>query len=196
MESELIQAARQGDTPAVQSLLAAGAKVDAQDDKGQTALMAATYGNHIETARVLVEAGADVNLRDQSLNSPFLYAGAEGLLEIVKLTAPTADTHVTNRYGGVAVIPAAEKGHVETVAYLLEHTDMDVNHVNNLGWTALLEAIILSNGGPTHQRIIEILLQYGADVNLADKDGVTPLQHARQRGYREIIEMLEAAGGR
>lgn len=80
--------------------------------------------------------------------------------------------------------------------YLLEHTDMDVNHVNNLGWTALLEAIILSNGGPTHQRIIEILLQHGADINLADKDGVTPLQHARQRGYQEIIEILEGAGGR
>lgn len=110
MEKELIQAARQGDTSAVERLLAAGANVDAQDEGGQTALMAATYGNHRETARVLVEAGADVNLRDQRLNSPFLYAGAEGLLEIVKLTAPTADTRVTNRYGGVAVIPAAERG--------------------------------------------------------------------------------------
>jgi ankyrin repeat protein len=68
--------------------------------------------------------------------------------------------------------------------------------VNRLGWTALLEAIILSDGGPRHQQIVELLLAHGADVNLPDKDGVTALQHARQRGFGEIERMLVQASAR
>jgi hypothetical protein len=59
--------------------------------------------------------------------------------------APTWQS--TNRYGGTALIPACHYGHVETVRLLLG-TAIDVDHVNNLGWTALLEAVILGDGGP------------------------------------------------
>ena len=69
-----------------------------------------------------------------------------------------------------------------------------MDHVNKLGWTGLLEAIILSDGGPRHVEIVKLLVDAGADVNLADGDGVTPLAHARQRGYTEIAAILEAAG--
>jgi ankyrin repeat protein len=93
------------------------------------------------------------------------------------------------------LIPAAERGHVETVRMLIK-AGVDVNHVNNLHWTALLEAIILSDGGPRHVEIVRLLVDAGADVNLADGDGVSPLQHARQRGYVEIENMLTAAGAR
>jgi ankyrin repeat protein len=96
----------------------------------------------------------------------------------------------------VAIIPAAEKGHLAAVQYLLEETDVDVNHINDLGWTALLEAIILTDGGPVHQQIIAELIAHGADVAIADGEGITPLQHARQRGYREIETQLIAAGAR
>jgi len=193
----LIGAAEQGDTALVLKLIEAGADINARDARGRTAVMAATHGNRIETVGALLKAGADVNIRDAMLDNPFLYAGAEGLLEILKLCiAAKADTKLTNRYGGSALIPACERGHVAVVEELLAHTDVNINHVNNLGWTGLLEVVILSNGGPAHQQIVQILLDHGVDVNLADKDGVTPLQHARKRGFTAIAQMLEKAGAR
>jgi ankyrin repeat protein len=85
---------------------------------------------------------------------------------------------------------------VEVVEELLAHTDVDVNHINNLGWTALLEAIVLSDGGPPHQQIVQLLVDHGADVNIADKNGVTPLRHARDRGFEAIERILVQAGAR
>lgn len=192
---DLIAAAEAGDTTAVLQLLRDGAAINAQDARGRTAILAATHGNHPETVAALIRAGADINLRDNRRDNVFLYAGAEGLLDILKLAIEAgADTRLTNRFGGTALIPASERGHVEVVTELLTRTDVDVNHVNNLGWTALLEAIILSSGGPRHQEIVRLLIAHGADVNLADGNGVTPLQHARTRGFTEIADQLIAAG--
>jgi uncharacterized protein len=193
----LIAAAEQGDTALVLKLIEAGADINARDARGRTAVMAATHGNRIETVGALLQAGADVNIRDAMLDNPFLYAGAEGLLEILKLAiAAKADTKLTNRYGGSALIPACERGHVAVVEELLTHTDVNINHINNLGWTGLLEVVILSNGGAAHQQIVRILLEHGVDVNLADKDGVSPLRHARKRGFTVIAQRLEKAGAR
>ena len=197
VSAELIQAAERGETETVLQLLQTGADINARDERGRTPVMAATHGNHPETVDALIQRGADINLQDNRRDNPFLYAGAEGLLAILRLTIEAgADTKLTNRFGGTALIPAAERGHVEVVKELLTRTDVDVNHVNNLGWTALLEAIILSDGGPRHVEIVRLLVEAGADVNLADGQGVTPLAHARERGYREIVEILLAAGAR
>lgn len=191
---KLIQAAEAGDVSAVLSLLQAGAQINATDERGRTAVMAATHTNRVEAVRALIEAGADINIRDNHLDNPFLYASAEGLYEIVKLTIEAgADTRLTNRFGGTALIPACERGHVEIVRELLTRTDVDVNHVNDLGWTALLEAIILSDGGPRHQEIVQLLMDHGANINIPDGNGVTPLQHARARGFQEIERILLTA---
>ena len=191
----LIQAAESGDIQSVLAALEGGADINATDESGRTAVMAATHANQVETVQVLIDAGADINIRDNRLDNPFLYASAEGLLEIVKLTIDAqADTRLTNRFGGTALIPAAERGHVEIVQELLTRTDVDVNHVNDLGWTALLEAIILGDGGPRHTEVARLLVEAGADVNLADSNGITPLAHASQRGYLQIAEILAAAG--
>src|SRR5262249_36637441 len=104
-----------------------------------------------------------------------------------------ADLKSTNRYGGTALIPAAERGHVDTVRTLIE-AGVDVDHVNKLNWTALLEAIVLADGGPPHVEIVKLLVDAGANVNLADGDGVTPLENARKRGFSEIERILVAAG--
>jgi uncharacterized protein len=197
MNEQLISAAERGDTAAVQRLIADGAAINAQDARGRTPVMAATHANRVETVDALIRAGADINIRDDRKDNPFLYAGAEGLLDILRLTiAAGADTKLTNRFGGTALIPAAERGHVAIVFELLRRTDVDVNHINNLGWTALLEAIVLSDGGVRHQQIVRLLIDHGADVTIADKDGVTPLQHARERGFSEIERMLIGAGAR
>ncbi len=193
-EQALIKAADVNDVALVRQLVADGADLRARDGRGRTALMAATYQNHVESAGLLIQAGADVNAQDVIQNSPLLLAGASGYLEILKLAlAAGPDFTVYNRFGGTALIPACERGHVEVVRELLK-TTIDVNHVNRLGWTALLEAILLSDGGATHQEIVRLLLARGANPNLADHDGVTPLRHARQKGYRVIAEHLVAAG--
>lgn len=197
MINELIAAAEQGNTSKVTTLLKAGANINGTDERGRTAALAATHGNQPETLRVLIEAGADINLRDQRSDNPLLYAGAEGLPEIVKLVVEAgADPTLTNRFGGTALIPAADRGHDDIVQYLLDHSDIDIDHVNNLGWTALLEAVILGDGGSRHTRIVQLLAEHGADVNLADKDGVTPLSHAQRQGYAEITAILKEAGAR
>lgn len=197
MNEALVSAAAQGNLARVTDLLKRGADLNARDDQGRTPVMAATHGNHVAVVDALLKAGADVNLRDNRLDNPFLYAGAAGLLDILKLAhAAGADPTITNRFGGTALIPAAERGHVEVARYLLTETAVDINHINNLGWTALLEAIILADGGPRHQEIVRLLIDHGADVNIVDKEGVTPLRHARSRGYREIQALLEAAGAR
>ena len=147
--------------------------------------------------RLLVEAGADVNAKDGIADTPYLYAGAEGRIDILRLLLVAgADLADTNRYGGTALIPAAEKGHPEAVRLLLLDAGVDPNHINNLGWTALHEAIVLSSGGPVHQQIVRLLIAGGADVNLPDGNGVSPLMLARQRGFAEIAALLAEAGGR
>lgn len=196
MADDLITAAGQGDVAAVTAGIVAGADLEARDANGVTALLAATHANQVEAARLLIEAGADVNAKDAISDSPYLYAGARGHLEILKLTlAHGADLASVNRYGGTALIPAAERGHVETVATLIA-ASVDVDHVNRLGWTALLEAIILGDGGPRHVAIVKLLLEAGADPNLSDSDDVSPLAHARNRGYAEMVQLLQQAGGR
>jgi uncharacterized protein len=195
MDDRLHAAAAAGDLTAIAAALDDGAPVDARDTDGATPLLVAARHDRAEAFAALLAAGADVDLQDDRLDNPFLYAGAEGMLDILRLANDAgADPSITNRYGGVAVIPASERGHVETVRYLLAETEVDVNHVNRLGWTALLEAILISDGGPAHQAIVALLIEHGADVDLADHDGIRPLAHARSRGHAQIATLLEAAG--
>jgi len=191
----LIAAAAKGDTASVERLIREGASVKAKDGHGRTALLAATHGNHVDAARALIAAGADVNAKDDIQDSPYLYAGAEGRTEILKLTLPTADLKSVNRYGGTALIPAAHHGHPDAVRLLLA-TAIDKDHVNRLGWTALLEAVILGDGGPVHTEIVRLLVEAGANVNIADRENVTPLQHAKRRGFGEMVRILESRGAK
>lgn len=195
MNEQLFKVVEGKEVDRVRDLLDKGVDINAQDTQGRTAIMIATYANDVEMVKVLIAEGADVDIQDNMLNNPFLYAGAEGYMEILKLMiAAGADPTITNRYGGVALIPASEHGYVEVVNELMTNTKTDVNHVNNLGWTALLEAIILNDGSEKQRQTIRLLIEHGADVNLADKDGVTPLEHAREKGYKEIEEILLEAG--
>lgn len=196
LDGALLNAAERNGAAMIRQLLQNGASIHAQDEKGQTALLLAVDRNHVESAKLLIEAGADVNAQDRQLDSPLLLAGARGYLEILKLIlGAKPDFAIYNRFGGTALIPACERGHVEVVKELLQ-TDVDIDHVNRLGWTALLEAIILSDGGPRHQEIVRLLIRAGADINLPDSDGISPLQHARNKGFTPIVHMLESAGAR
>jgi uncharacterized protein len=194
----LISASERGDVRAVERLLEQGAGVDARDESGRTALIAAAYGNRLDVAGLLVDAGADVNAKDETQQSAYLISTSEvgddpRLLELTLRNG--ANVNSLDSYNGTGLIRAAERGHGRVVERLLR-TDIDVNHVNNLGWTALLEAIILGDGGRSNTEVVRLLVGAGANVNLADGEGVTPLEHARRRGYEEIVRILQSANAR
>ncbi|WP_256758269.1 ankyrin repeat domain-containing protein [Cohnella sp. WQ 127256] len=195
MNTAFFQAAERGDTDEVLQEIKNGVDINTRDALGRTAIIAATHANKVDVVKALIEAGADINLQDNKLDNPFLYAGAEGLLEILKLMNDAgADPTITNRYGGTALIPASEHGYVEVVEELLTRSKVNVNHINNLGWTALMEAIVLNNGGEKQQQVIKLLIEHGADVTIPDKNGVTPLQHARSNHFTAIERLLVDAG--
>jgi ankyrin repeat protein len=140
---------------------------------------------------VLVALGADADALDDRHDTPWLVTGVTGSVAMLEALLPAGpDLTIRNRFGGVSVIPASERGHVDYVRRVVS-TGIDVNHVNDLGWTALLEAVILGDGGRDHQEITRILLDAGADPRIADKDGVTALEHARAKGHAAIVRILE-----
>jgi ankyrin repeat protein len=104
-------------------------------------------------------------------------------------------TNVTSRYDGTALIAAAHLGHDEVVQRLIK-AGAPLDHVNNLGWTALIESIVLGDGGARHTETLKALVEAGANANLADRNGRTPLTLARERRYAAMTKLLEQAGAR
>ena len=193
---QLISAAEKGDIETVKSLLKKGVYIHSQDKDGRCALVAAAYNNRLEIVDLLIAAGADVNMKDNTLQSAYLISTSDGFTELLKKTLHAgADVHSTDSYNGTGLIRAADRGHVEIIRELLK-TDIRLNHINRIGWTALLEAIILGDGGIRHTEVVRMLVAAGADVNLPDKEGVTPLAHAKNRNFTEMIHILEKAGAK
>lgn len=192
----LLDAAVRGDAATITAAIAAGGDVNVRDEAQQTPLLLAVRDNRVDAFRALLAAGADINAQAANKDTPWLLGGALGRTEMLRAMMPRGpDYSIRNRYGGNALIPACERAHVDTVKLLLT-TPIDVNHVNNLGWTCLLEIVILGDGGPRHQEVARMVLDAGADPNLADKDGVTPFAHAKARGQAPIAAMIAAKGGR
>lgn len=199
LDQPLIRAAAAGDTARVKRLLALGARTRATDQLGRTALVAAAYGNHLGVVRALLDVGADVNTQDSSQQSAYLIATSEvgddvRLLEL--MLAHGARVNAKDSFNGTGLIRAADRGYPRVVRRLLA-AGVTVDHVNDLGWTALHEAIILGDGGPAYVRVVGLLIDAGADVNLASgRDGVRPLAHAVDRGLTAIAQRLRVAGAR
>jgi len=190
----LWNAISEDDADAAQRAITAGADLEDRGEGDATPLVAATKQNRIDLARVLIDAGADVNAKDGIQDSAFLYAGAEGFDEILTMTIEAdADVASTNRYGGTALIPASEHGHVSTVKILIA-AGVPVDHVNNLNWTAMHEAITLNDGGPNQVETVRLLLEAGADPSIPEGNGRTARELAVERGYDEIVAVIDAAG--
>ena len=189
-DAALLQAAEVGDANAVAIALRAGANIEARDAHDRTALLLAATYDQIPVANVLVAMGANPNALDDRHDTPWLVTGVTGRVAMLEALLPAnPDLTIRNRFGGLSPIPASERGHVDYVRRVVL-TGVDLNHVNDLGWTALLEAVILGDGGPNHQEVVQILLAAGADRDIADRAGVSALQHAEQRGQNEVARLL------
>lgn len=192
-DAVLLAAAASGDADAVALALRDGADLETRDAAGRTALLLASAGDHVEVARVLVALGADPDAVDAQQDTPWLVTGVTGSVEMLEVLLPVGpDLGLVNRFGGVSVIPASERGHVEYVRRVVA-TGIDVDHVNRLGWTALLEAVILGDGGERHQEVVRVLLAAGADASIGDRDGVTALEHAERLGHEDLVAILREA---
>jgi ankyrin repeat protein len=192
----LFAAAAKGDVAAIRKLTAGGADLHARDRNGRTPLLVAAYAKQHDAMRALVKAGGDPNALDSDrYDMVTIAAVADDVPTLeVALALGNRATNVTSRYDGTALIAAAHLGHVEVVRVLIK-AGAPLDHVNNLGWTALLESIVLGDGGPRHTATLAALVEAGANVNIADRQGMTPLHLAEASGYREMAEILETAGG-
>jgi ankyrin repeat protein len=189
-------AAAKGDAAEIEQLIREGEKPNLQDSRSRTPLhVAAHFGRH-EAAKTLLRLGANPNALDFQRYDIITIAAVRNDLEMLKIALDHGGNPraITSPYDGTALIAAAHLGHVEVVRTLIA-AGARLDHVNNLGWTALIEAVVLGNGGPNHTATVEALAKAGADPNVADRQRMTALAHARQRGYGAIVRILEAAGG-
>lgn len=192
----LIQAVSEGDFDQTKEILNSPAYlIDEVNEKSETPLLIAVHQNQIPIVKLLIDAGANINQQDVIQDSPYLYAGAQGRTEILAymLTHATPDQSVYNRFGGNALIPAAEKGHLDNVKLLLADKRVAIDHQNKFGYTALIEAVGLRDGSQIYQEIVAELLRNGANSSLRDNSGRTALDYANQLGYGNIAQMLRTA---
>ncbi|KQU90274.1 hypothetical protein ASC78_20590 [Variovorax sp. Root318D1] len=189
----LHRAAWQGDLPKVKALIASGAKLDARDARGRTPLHVATHARQREAVKLLAKAGANLDaLEDDRYDAVTIASVADDSATLALLLSLGANAgQVTSRYDGTALIAAAHLGHDEVVRKLIA-AGAPLDHVNNLHWTAVIEAIVLGDGGPRHQRTLAALIDAGANLKLTDRQGNTPLQLASARGYTAMVKLLEA----
>ncbi len=190
-------AAHRGDLAALDKLLAARADLRARDGQGRTAVHVAAFARQREVLRRLAAAGAELGaLENDRYDAVTIAAVADDEETLRTLLALGASAKlVTSRYDGTALIAAAHLGHDGVVRQLIA-AGAPLDHVNNLHWTAVIEAIVLGDGGQRHQATLRALLDAGASTRLADRSGRTPLELARSRGYREMVAMLEAAAAK
>ncbi len=190
-------ATAKGDIEAIKNLAAKGADINARDGHGRTPVMVAAHLQNHKTAKALIDLGANLNLLDSEAYDVLTISGVLDDLKMVELAIKHGASAklVTSPYDGTALIAAAHLGHDGVVRALIK-AGAPLDHINNIQWTAVIEAIVLGDGGKRHQNCLKALIDAGADVNIPDGNGVTPLSLARAKGYTEMVKMLEAAGAK
>ncbi|MGB5864577.1 MAG: ankyrin repeat domain-containing protein [Sulfitobacter sp.] len=185
-------AAHEGRVDDINNLIAAGAELNARDRAGRTPAHVAAFASHDDAVAALADGGADMNALENRVYDVLTIAAVANDPELVSLAMELGNKPdlITSVYDGTALIAAAHLGHHDVVARLVAG-GAPLDHVNNLAWTALIEAVVLGDGGPDHIKTVKVLVDAGADKTIGDRDGVTPVQHAMARGYVEMVRILE-----
>ena len=186
----ILRAAHQGDLETLRETIAAG-ELERTDGYGRTAVHIAAHASHEPAIAALAKAGADMNKLENDAYDAVTIAAVANDTDMLKaaLAAGNKPTNITSRYIGTALIAAAHLGHHEVVRILIE-AGAPLDHVNNLGWTAVIESIVLGDGGENHQKTLRHLVEAGADIAIADNSGRLPVDLARERGYSEMVKLL------
>lgn len=190
---DLHKAAHDGDVAAIQELLDSGVDLESRDPAGRTPLHVAAFASQDAALKALAEAGANLNALENRAYDIVTIAAVANDLELLDLALSLGANagNITSPYYGTALIAAAHLGHHQVVKRLIAG-GAPLDHVNNLDWTALIEAVVLGDGGPDHVETARALLEAGADPAIGDRQGVTPLEHAQARGYSEMISVFKA----
>jgi ankyrin repeat protein len=190
-------AAAAGDVAEIEKLAAEGENLNIQDSNSRTPLIVATFRKQQEAARTLIRLGANPNARDLQGFDMLTIATAQNDIDMVKIALEGGANAraVTGNYDGTALISAAHLGHAEIVKLLIA-ANAPLDHVNRLGWTALIQAVVLGNGSKNHIDTVEALVAAGADVDIKDRQGMTALDHARARNYQDMVNILVPKSGR
>ena len=186
----LVPAAQEGDLIVVKNCLKYGADVGLQtSEHGFTALIQASVEGHMAVVSVLLEAGADMEIRDEHCSTALIYAAHYGHTPIVELLLEAgADKEAKNDRGYTALISSSEEGHTDVVELILE-AGADTEAENEDRNTALMFA---SEKG--HTDIVKILLEAGANKNTKDKSDISALMVASDSSHTEIVTLLLQAG--
>lgn len=188
---DIHKAAYDGDVNALAVLIEAGANLETRDGSGRTPIIIAAFASHDRIVKILATAGADLNAMESQAYDIVTIASVANDRDMLSLVLELGASakNITSPYDGTALIAAAHLGHHEVVSMLIDY-DAPLDHINNLGWTALIEAVVLGDGGADHTKSVERLIEAGASLNIGDKQGVTPLEHASSRGYEQMVDLL------
>ena len=195
--SGLHAAAARGDVVDIEKRIASAENKEAIDSRHRTPLHVAVYQKQHDAARTLIRLGADPNKLEIDRYDIITIAAVANDVPMLKIALEGGGNPkaITSRYDGTALIAAAHLGHAEVVRTLIA-AKAPLDHVNNLQWTALIESIVLGDGGSNHTETLRALVDAGANVNIPDGSGATPLKLARNRGYREMVVILEKSGAK
>lgn len=158
-----------GNKNVIKILIEAGAKIDAQDKAGKTALIHGIDAKNIEAVRYLVELGADITLADRKDKTPFYYANEMGLFQLVDILSH-GETYYVDELRNTTLHQACENGKTEMVKQILQKKDVYINETNSKHETPLLLAVKKEN-----IVITQLLLEAGANPDICDSQGISPL---------------------
>lgn len=185
----LTVAAREGHTEVARVLSRHGARQDATDWMGTTALEAAAWSCHPATVRLLLE-DASANQSRINLNGALRYAAGINATETGKRRGKIDKRSGVKESGVAGGGPAQTAGESVAIVRMLLEAGADVN--GSTGSTKVTPLMAAADAG--NAEILQILLQTGADVDAADSNGNTALMDASLRGYEAIVQQLLDAG--
>jgi len=189
-DTVLYLAAKCGNEAAVETLIRASVQtLDWQNHKGITALSVAAHKGREPIVRLLLKAGAEVNIESNNGSTPLIQASHFGHLEVVRMVVEAgAAVDRSNNKGTTALMRAAQEGKLAVVEYLL-CVGADVNRRNNERMTALM---LGSQRG--HAPVVGAVLEKGAEVDAQTAQGSTALMLACKRGHVDVVHTLLSAG--